>query len=453
MAGICIGLFLLVLCTFWPSLGNGFVNYDDDLYVAANGHVQSGLSWAGARWAFCTPVAANWHPATILSHMLDCQLFGLKPWGHHLTSVWLHAVNTVLVFLVFRRMTGALWRSLLVAALFGLHPLRVESVAWVAERKDVLSTFFFMLTLWAYVRYAQESKVQSPKSKVAYVLALVFFACGLMSKPMLVTLPFVLLLLDYWPLGRNAECGMRNAEPGAGGKVQGRTWPWMKLVREKAPFFLLAAIASAVTLITQHRAKALATVENIRLIDRLANALVSYCRYLAKFLWPAKLAVFYPEPVKWPTATVLLAGLLLLGISIMAVALRHRHRYLPVGWLWSLGTLVPVIGLVQVGAQAMADRYTYVPLIGVALLLVWGMHELTSRWQFRAVLLSAAAAAGMILCVALTRRQIGHWRDTETLFRHALAVTDDNWVAHHNLGDALEKRGRLDEAIHMLRKR
>jgi tetratricopeptide (TPR) repeat protein len=446
-------LFGLVLGTFLPALSNGFVGFDDPDYVTENGHVQAGLTWESVQWAFRSTEAANWHPVTRLSHMLDCELFGLAPWGHHLTSILLHAVNATLLFLVLREMTGATWRSFTVALLFGVHPLRVESVAWIAERKDVLSTMFWMLTLWAYSRYAE---VQSLKSKVQclpaasnnilhasriphhasrftfhvsryYLLSLCFFSLGLMSKPMLVTLPCVLLLLDYWPLGR------LRLETARG------------LVTEKLPFFLAAAAVSGVTFVVQKQGGAVAGSWPVT--DRVANAVVSYCRYLGKLFWPVDLAAFYPRIDHWPVTTVLAAGLLLLVISVAAIALRRGHPYATTGWLWFLGTLVPVIGLVQVGGQSMADRYSYVPSIGIFLVLVWGAHELTCGWRYQGVGAVAIAAATALLCAGLTRAQIGYWKDGESLCRHAILVTKDNYNAHYGLGSALDRQGRVDEAI------
>ncbi len=462
-------LFGLVLATFLPALSSGFVGYDDPDYVTENDHVRAGLTWEGVQWAFRSAEAANWFPLTRLSQMLDCELFGLAPWGHHLTSILLHALNATLLFVVLRRMTGATWRSFAVALLFGVHPLRVESVAWIAERKDVLSVFFFMLTLWAYARYAEvqspksrvqnpESRVQSLKSKVQspessdtlhaprstldapglplhaprfYALSLLFFALGLMSKPMLVTLPFVLLLLDYWPLGR------LRFETARG------------LVTEKAPFILAAAAASAVTFVVQKRGGSV--ISGLPFPDRVANAAVSYCRYLGKLFWPVDLAAFYPGVDHWPTATVVAACLLLLAVSIAAIALRRGHPYALAGWLWFLGTLVPVIGLIQVGLQSMADRYSYLPSIGIFLVVVWGAHELTRGWRYQGVAATAVAAAAALLCAGLTLRQIGYWKDTASLFRHALLVTKDNYGAHHNLGMALDRQGRVEEAISQYR--
>jgi tetratricopeptide (TPR) repeat protein len=437
-------LFGLVLGTFLPALSNGFVGFDDPDYVTENVHVQAGLTWESVQWAFRSTEAANWHPLTWLSHMLDCEFFGLASWGHHLTSILLHAVSATLLFLVLRRMTGATWRSFTVAMLFGVHPLRVESVAWIAERKDVLSTMFWMLTLWAYSRYVegrmqnaecrtQNAAVPGPASRIThhasryYFLSLIFFALGLMSKPMLVTLPCALLLLDYWPLGRlRLETARR-------------------LVIEKLPFFLAAAAVSGVTFLVQKRGGAV--VGGSPLTDRVANAVVSYCRYLGKLFWPADLAAFYPRIDHWPIAVVAAAGLLLLAITVAAIALRRGQPYALTGWLWFLGTLVPVVGLVQVGAQSMADRYSYVPSIGIFLVLVWGAHELTCGWRYQGTGAAAMAAATALLCAGLTWQQISYWKGGESLFRHAILVTKDNYNAHHALGMALDRQGRVDEAI------
>ncbi len=414
---------------FWPAVRNGWTNYDDDLYVTANPRVQAGLTAGTLRWAWRGAVAANWHPLTVLSHALDCQLFGLKPAGHHATSVLLHALNTALVFWVLRRMTGAAGPSVFAAALFGLHPLRVESVAWIAERKDVLSGVFWMLTLWAYARYAETAGTQRPAARRWYGLALAAFVLGLMSKPMLVTLPFVLLLLDYWPLNRFRDR---------------RGW---LLAAEKAPFFALAAASSVVTFLVQQSARSVVRLEAAPLALRLGNAVLAYVRYLGQFVWPDRLAVLYPFPRHLAPESVLLAGLLLLGITAAAVALRRRHPYLPVGWFWYLGTLVPVIGVVQVGQQAMADRYTYVPLLGIHILLAWGAVAATRSWRRQTPVLAAASAAVLLFCVPLTYRQLGYWANAETLFRRAAAVTRDNYVAHNNLAMALFDAGRLDESL------
>lgn len=436
-------LALLTLAVYWPAMHNDFVNYDDHAYVVENVHVREGLSFDNLKWVFFHPVSANWHPLTMLSHMLDCELYGLNPWGHHLTNVLLQTFNTILFFLLLRGLTGAVWRSLAAAALFGVHPVHVESVAWVAERKDVLSGCFGLLSLIFYTRYAQErslcehlpfeggtvAAIESQPAKLDYCLALVFLALGLMSKAMLVTWPFVMLLLDYWPLDRLKA-----------GKLRG-------LVREKIPFFVMSVAASVVTYLVQKYAGAVANVYLMPLSGRADNALISYCRYLGEIFWPNQLAVFYPLPENWPLAKVLLAGSFLAGILIVLWANRRRYPFMLMGWLWYCGTLVPVIGLVQVGSQAMADRYTYIPSMGVLILLVWGVTELTRGWKFHVIVLSTTGLAAILTCTLLTRQQIGYWQDGEALFRHALEVTGENQVARANLGGALLLEGQIEEAI------
>ena len=455
-------LVLATIALYWPAMRCDFVNYDDPPFVTANPQVQNGLNWEGVKWAFHnTEQAAYWAPLVWLSHMLACQWFGLNPWGHHLVNVLLHAANTALVFLLLRRMTGATWRSLMVAALFGLHPLRVESVVWVTERKDVLSTCFGLLALLFYTGYLRqvasgERRVTGGEDRkssfraplvisVHYWLALFFFICGLMSKPMLVTWPFVLLLLDYWPLGRFRPSTTRRPPT-----LKSQFSAIWRLAAEKIPFFAFAAVASVVTFTVQRHGGSVVSGESLPLGARAANALVSYCRYLGKLFWPADLAVFYPHPGYWPIAKVLLAAGLLLGISVLFIVMRRRHPFLLVGWLWYCGTLVPAIGLVQSGAQAMADRFTYVPSPGLLILAIWGAHELTMRWRYHVIALSVAGTATIVLCIALTRQQIGYWKDSETLFRHALDVTENNYLAHDNLGVALGMKGQIDEATSQL---
>ena len=441
-----LGLLLLVLvfCAFCPSLSNGFVNFDDPDYITGNDHVRRGLTAEAIRWAFGSSEVANWHPLTWLSHMLDCQIFGLAAWGHHLTSLLLHAANTLLLYALLVGMTAARWRSFIVAALFGLHPLRVESVAWAAERKDVLSAFFFMLTLGAYVIYArkqnnpasdikleEDSKLQGPAGRRFqisryYILALVSFGMGLMSKPMLVTLPFTLLLLDFWPLQR---------------------WPCdraAKLLLEKAPFLLVAVLASTVTFLVQRSGGAMTAA--LPLNSRVENAPVAYCRYLGKLFWPAGLAAFYPPVPHWPLAEVVMAALLLSVFTGLAVLTWRSRPYIAVGWFWFVGMLVPVIGLVPVGEQSMADRYSYLPSIGLLIALVWGMAEWSRGWSKREYVVTGATVAAVAGCLIATRGQVQYWRNTETLFQHALRVTHSNYLAHHNLGTQLEKEGRLQEA-------
>jgi tetratricopeptide (TPR) repeat protein len=437
-------LALVTLALYWPAMRCGFIGFDDPDYVTENPHVQDGLNWAGVKWAFCnTQQAVYWAPIMWLSHQLACQFFGLNPWGHHLINVLLHAANTVLVFLLFRRLTGTTWRSFFVAALFGWHPLRVESVAWVTERKDVLSAFFGLLTLITYARYVEKSTVQpvapkpgeggSPQSKVFYGLTLICFALGLMSKAMLVTWPFVMLLLDWWPLERF--------------KVQGSRFKVQSLVYEKLPFFGLAVAASVVTYLVQKHGGAVTPMDTLPLGTRIGNALISYCRYLGMLFWPADLAVFYPHPGQWPLVKVLLAGGLMTGITVLCIVRRRRHPFMLMGWLWYVGTLVPVIQLVQSGNQMMADRFTYIPSLGMLILVIWGAYELSRRRQHQMMMLSVAGGVVIILCLGLTRQQLGYWKDSETLFERALEVTKNNYLAHKTLGDALLEKGRTDEAI------
>jgi protein O-mannosyl-transferase len=447
-------LALVTVALYWPALRCDFVNYDDNVYVTENPHVQGGLTWAGVKWAFGnTQQAAYWAPMMWLSHQLACQLFGLQPWGHHLINVLLHAANTALVFLLFRRLTGATWRSFFVAALFGWHPLRVESVAWVTERKDVLSTCFGLLSLIYYVRFVQQKGARSKQQGISdslilapYFLSLFFFALGLMSKAMLVTWPLVMLLLDWWPLQRVSSFKFSVSSPGPASPVP-RHPPLLTLVVEKLPFFVLAAVAGTVTYMVQKHGHAVVQLEKLPLTARSGNALISYCRYLKKLFWPAGLAVFYPHPGYWPVVQVVLAGGLLLGMTVLCIMARRRHPFMLMGWLWFCGTLVPVIQLVQSGEQAMADRFSYVPLLGVLILVIWTVCELTRRWRYRVMVLSMLGCAVIVLCVGLTRRQLGYWQDSETLFRHALAVTENNYLAHNNLGNVLNKKGQTDAAI------
>ena len=453
--GICVFLAVITLAVFGQTLRHGFVNYDDDTYVYDNPHVAQGLSWKGIAWAFTHSVNSNWHPLTVISDMLDCQLYGLNAGGHHLTNVLLHAVAVVLLFLVLREMTGAQWRSAFVATVFAIHPLRVESVAWVAERKDVLSGVFFMLTLWAYARYArvtgdrcQGTRTNSVPSRFThlvslfYFLVLLFFALGLMSKPMLVTLPFVLLLLDYWPLNRFARPAPAS---GVAGDVQasGNLSIPRRLFLEKIPLLALSCAVCVTTLVAQR-----ATMMSESLALRIGNAAASYAAYLSQMVFPADLAVLYPYPVKGlPFLEIALAFLLLAAISTGAFLARRQRPYLLAGWLWYLGMLVPVIGLVQVGWQARADRYTYLPQIGLYFALTWLVAEWSAGWRHRRWVLGSLAAtviAGLSFCAG---RQVSYWKNSESLWTRTLAVTADNYIAETNLGEVLAKAGRLDEAM------
>ena len=421
-AVLCIALVVVTLATFRGLGSSGFIVYDDNGYVTENEHVKAGLHAEGFAWAFATGTQANWHPVTWLSHMLDVSAFGLDGGRHHLTSLLLHAANAVLLFLVLFKMTGAFWRSAFVAFLFAIHPLHVESVAWIAERKDVLSTLFWLLTLAAWLRYLDS------RTPLRYAAVGVIYALGLMAKPMLVTLPFTLLLFDIWPLKR-------------------ATLP--SLWKEKLPLFAMAAASCAVTFAVQHGAGAVQSLERVTFTERAANAWVSYASYLGKTFWPASLSIFYPYPDRldlfsWPVAG---AAILLVLMTVSALRLARRAPFLAIGWLWYLGTLLPVIGLVQVGGQAMADRYTYVPLIGVFIAISWGLAELARG--SRAVRYAAVTMACLSLPVlaAVTHRQVGYWVGDVPLFRHALASTSANWLAHNNLGRAYFAEGRTEEAV------
>jgi tetratricopeptide (TPR) repeat protein len=431
---VSVFLAVIVWIAFGQALGHEFVGYDDPRYVVQNTWVTNGVTPGGIKWALTHVHASNWHPLTTISHMLDCQLYGLQPWGHHLTNILLHATAAILLFLALRKLTGALWPSLLVAAVFAVHPLRVESVAWVSERKDVLSGVFFMLTLWAYARY---SRGNGPPT-FWYIMVVVLFALGLMCKPTLVTVPFVLLLLDYWPLCRRQPCSS------LGRGITRYTWPW--LVIEKLPLFVLSAASCVATLLAQKQA--LDASLKPPLGERVGNALVSYAIYLGQMIWPAHLAVLYPYPegnLKVPH--VILALLLLLIVSTAFFLWRRKYPFLLTGWLWYLGMLVPMIGIVQVGSQVRADRYTYLPQIGLYLLVAWGAMELFHQWRRSRVIL---AGAGLLIITALTTRsyfQTSYWQDTETLWKHATATTSNNYIATTNLAEALFQSGRFDEAI------
>ena len=417
---IGFGLALLVVAVYWGSGTHKFIDFDDGEYVYENAHVKAGLTVAGVKWAFSSSYAANWHPLTWLSHMTDIQLFGMNPGPHHLVNVALHGINTLLVFWLFRKLTGATWRSAFAAALFGVHPLHVESVAWVAERKDVLSTLFMLLTLMAYTAFVRRG------GAVRYAGALVLFALGLMAKSMLVTLPFVLLLLDFWPLGRFRR-----------ESADGRA-PIGKLVVEKFPFLLLSMLASAATYLAQSRSGATAAVESFPLDQRIANAFVACVVYLKKTVWPSGLAVFYPHPAtlgeRVPAVSWMSAAAILVLISVLAVRERPRRPYLLFGWLWFLGTLAPVIGIIQVGSQAMADRYTYVPLIGIFAAISWLGGELIERLRIPRAARAALCAVCLIPLSVAAHAQSDHWVDGTHLYRHAIAVTQRNWLAWNNLG-------------------
>ena len=431
---IATALAVASLAVYGQVISHQFINFDDDLYIRDNPMVNGGLTLKGIAWAFTTFHSANWHPLTWLSHMVDSQLFGLNAGGHLFVNVLIHVSNTLLLFVFLKRVTGVRWGSAIVATLFALHPLHVESVAWAAERKDTLSTFFGLLCLLAYARYAEKP------SRKKYALVAVWLALGLMAKPMLVSWPFVLLLLDYWPL--------RRLEWRPADSFQRFAKAWWPLIREKLPLFFLVAPSMVVTYIAQAHEGAVAGLIVAPFSWRLANSLVSYAKYLLLSFWPEGLAIYYPSSYHTAPVWQWTAALILLG-SITAVALRNaRERsYLIVGWLWFLGTLVPVIGLVQVGDQAMADRYTYIPSIGLFIALVFGLADLANAWRIGSVSIATASAVTVLLLASLTTLQISRWRDSETLFAYVLSVTSDNRVVQNNLGTALGQQGRHAEAV------
>lgn len=419
---VALALAVATALLFARAIGHEFVNYDDPDYVTANPHVQQGLTGESVRWAFSTSDISYWHPLTWLSHMLDWELFGDRPAGHHAVSVGWHALNAALAFLVFTRLTGSWLPSLVVAALFAWHPLRVESVAWVAERKDVLSGFFWLLTLGAYAAYANRRERKAMSAWPWYGLTWLAFVGGLMSKPMLVTLPCVLLVLDFWPLRRWQRATA------------------LRLVVEKLPFFAASAVVSWITIVAQTNVGTLSTA--LPFEARLANALVAIPRYLAKLVVPVDLAVLYPHPGHWPAGTVAFAVVVVGGLSALAWWQRARRPWLLAGWLWFLIALLPVSGVVQVGIQSMADRYTYLPMLGVLVAIAWTGRE---SWSSRAG--RAVAAVVLVALAARTYDQLGVWRDSFTLFDHAIRVTENSYLAYNNRGLAAYRAGRVDDAI------
>ena len=443
IALIGLSLIAVTLAVFGQVGSHSFLSFDDNIYITENRYVQSGLTLAGVTWAFTNAHAALWIPLTWLSHMLDCQLYGLNPMGHHLTSLVFHIASALLLFFVFERMTGALWRSAFVAVLFALHPLHVESVAWAAERKDVLSTFFWMLTMWAYVRYVERPRLNR------YLLALLSFASGLLSKPMLVTLPFVLLLLDYWPLGRFQFGGLSaDAKPHAPRPLDtdDQKSNALRLIREKAPFFVLCAISCILTIIAARKTGAVLPLEGYTLGSRITNALVSYVRYVEKMVWPRHLAVLYPLEIL-PLWKILGSGLLIVCVSLLVIRAARKLPYCATGWFWYLGTLIPVIGIVQAGPQALADRFTYVPMIGLFVMIAWGIPVILTQWRFRKVVLSLSTGLLLLLLMIVTNFQLKYWQNDITLYEHTLAVTSNNFVIHNNLGVVLAGQGKTQEAV------
>jgi tetratricopeptide (TPR) repeat protein len=440
---IALALFFAVIGVYLPCLRNDFVDFDDPIYVYANPHVQQGFSAESIRWAFTSCEGGLWHPLTWLSIMLDCGVYGMGPAGHHLTSIVLHGINTVLVFMVLSFITGAVWPSAFVAALFGLHPLHVESVAWATERKDVLSTLFLLLSLLAYAKHAALQKEKQPRDsmreergaailRLRLALSFICFVLALMSKAMVVTLPVLLLLLDWWPLGRVRLSDWKGFGP---------------LVREKWPFFAASLAVGVVTIAAQKSIDALPTTSQFPLGARLANAVLCGFVYLRQMFWPVDLAAYYPYPTSFSPALVGVAVVLWIFIFALAVRLRKQRPYFAFGWVWYVVTLLPVIGLLQAGGQPHADRYTYVPLLGVLVGITWWISEASRAWSMRGAVLSVTAAAVIGACGCMTAKQIGYWKNSVILFSRAVAVTKDNETAYCNLGSGLAREGRLPEAI------
>lgn len=442
---ICLLLVLVTLAIYWPVLGYEFVKYDDDKYITDNPHITDGITRESVIWAFTGFHFHMWHPLISLSYLLDYQLFGPNASAYHLSSLLLHAANVVLLFWVLCRLTGGVWPSAFAAAVFALHPLQVESVAWIAERKNVLSTLFWLLTMTAYVRYVERPGV------VRYLLVVLLFALGLMAKPMLVTLPFVLLLLDIWPLDRirwrprDAAQNLPKPKPDRPRREQ---FSIHRAVAEKIPLLVLAALVSAITCLAQQRGGVMSDWDKVPFDHRAINAVISYVTYLEKMIWPSKLAVFYPHPGgAFSVSYLVISALVLSLISAYCIYDYRRRKYPLIGWLWYLGTLVPVVGFVQVGAQARADRYMYVPMIGLLLIVVLGARDVFVKWRYRKTAAALTAAAILSAAAICTRLQLRHWRNSETLFKHALDVTRNNFVMHNNYANLLNDMGRMDEAI------
>jgi len=471
--GCALLLALLSLALYYPARSHGWVNYDDNVYVTDNSHIKDGLTWDTVNWALVTYEAGNWHPVTWLSHALDFQLYGPDPAGHHQTNLLLHALNAAILFLVLLSATGYAGRSFMVAALFAVHPINVEPVVWVAERKTLLSMLFLLLALGAYQRYV------SKPNALRYTLVAVLFALGLMSKPQVITFPCLLLLWDYWPLKRIAvrqKAALRSSlfafrqrssstlsgeqrkakseERLSGEKRKANSEQrtakeqWLRLVVEKLPLFCIAGASAAITMQAQGAGGSVLSLEAVPLSMRLSNAIVSYVRYIGKAFWPVRLAPMYPHPANLLRAwQVYVALLLLLAITVFVFDQRKRRGYLIVGWLWFLGTLVPMIGLVQVGRQAMADRYAYLPLIGIFIMVCWGVADWAEENRVPAMLLPVASLAIIVALSLVARRQIGYWADNQLLWTHTIEVTLPNYIAEDNLGGTLEERGHLDQAI------
>lgn len=433
---------VVTVAAYLPVRYCDFVNYDDTGYVTVNGRVQNGLNVDNVKWAFTTFSAANWHPLTWISHMADMHFFGLNPAAHHLSSVFFHCINVLLLFLVLRRMTGAVWKSAVVAALFALHPQNVESVAWISERKNLLSTLFWLATMWSYVSYARMPSVRR------YLEVVVMMTLGLMAKPMLVTLPFVLLLLDFWPLGRVQAWPPGEVVVGTGEPARyASPRPIAVLLLEKVPLLALSLASALITLRAQENGQAIASLSAVPLAVRLENVVMSYALYLYRMVWPVRLAIIYPFRLQGMAASqVAVSAAVLILITAWAVWQLRRQPYLAVGWFWFLGTLVPVIGLVQIGMQANADRYVYVPLIGVFIALAWAIGDWVERFPQTRSVVAAATVACLLLLGLRTRDQIRYWHDSKALFNHAIDEVNDNFVAYNNLGQTVEIEGHYDQA-------
>lgn len=430
---LCALLVLVTLAAFEQVRNNDFINFDDGKYIVKNVHVNTGLTLKNINWAFTTGYASNWHPLTWITHMIDCELFAIQPAGHHIMNLAFHLINTLLLFTILTRMTGSLWASAFTAALFALHPVHVESVAWASERKDTLSAMFWLLTMWAYLWHSARPNA------LRYLIVLAAFSLGLMSKPMVVTLPFVLLLLDYWPLNRTRLTPEKSNIPKQSLRF---------LIFEKVPLLAAAAISCIITYLVQQHGGAVAVVHKWPLTIRLSNAFVAYMGYIAKTFYPTRLSLLYPLPLKGlPLWQAAVSALIIILITAAVVYYSRKKRYLIVGWLWYVGTLVPVIGLVQVGMQAMADRYMYIPSIGLYIMIVWGAADLLKKIPFNKVLAGFAAAAVCIILIICTRTQVRHWRNDLAIFGHSARVTKDNFIMHNKYGGVLGEMGRFEESL------
>ncbi|MDD5168708.1 MAG: tetratricopeptide repeat protein [Syntrophales bacterium] len=463
---ICMLIVLSTVLAYWNITNASFIQLDDYEYVVDNPYIH-GLNHRNISWAFTATHAYNWHPLTWISLMMDYQIYGLRPGGFHFTNLLFHIMNALMIFLIFNIMTGSMWKSAFTAGLFALHPLHVESVAWISERKDVLSTFFFMTTMYLYIRYVKNGRTMG-----IYLSVILSYALGLMAKPMLVTLPAIMLLLDYWPLQRFQGAGisdssgistmpdkkqtknrkgphpvrkknqLRNMLEAKGFDKQG----WSPLVVEKIPLFILSAFSCIITFYAQQKGGSIMSLQRFGIADRLGNAFISYADYIGKMIWPWKLAIFYPFPTSIPLWKLMVAVALLCCITAAAVHACKRFPYLLVGWLWFLGTLVPVIGLVQVGVQAMADRYTYIPLVGLFIMLSWGIPDLLQRWRYKHIFLGAAASTILVALTFVSCSQVQKWNNDFSIFGHALQVTANNAVAHACLGDAQKDLEHYEQA-------